>query len=604
MIQSRLFAGAAVAALAFAFAGAASAQTYSRLVVFGDSLSDNGNLYLATGGTNPPSPPYFQGRFSNGPVFTELLGFTPLQRGATGATTGNVNNAFGGARTDFAASPPGMRLQLQGYLARGGVFGAQDLVTVWGGANDIFQGIPVAAVNPNPIGTIQTIATTAAQNIGTITGQVTSAGAGTVLVANLPNLAYTPQFLTSPAFTLADTASVTFNSVLYGQLQAVAATTNSNVILMDVARASDFIRANPGALGFTNVTQPCLNTTTGAVCSNPDQYLYWDTVHPTAAGHRFLAGLATDYLYYGDLATPYAHMAETGVDHRQQSLERGFDRLDDGETAAGETNVSLLVDLQETTSDADGFSPEGETRSSSVRLAADHGLSEGLRVGGMLSYSDADVVVGPLDFTVRTLGGDLFAGWRREGVFFNAAAGVGFDEYQDFARQTPVAGFINRAGRTDGWSMGARLQTGLWAQAGALRLSPRVTLNALRTETESFQEDGPGARHRLEERTVGGVSGEIALRAEAELSQGVRVFGEVGYRDWLTSSFEDLQVSLVDNTANTLAVESDTAEGAMLVDVGVSGMVMGRFRVGAGYRGRLGDRTESHAGLLSVSVRY
>jgi len=75
--MSRFLRGAALAVLTVAAAGAmasaASAQTYGRLVVFGDSLSDNGNLYAISG--QPTSPPYFQGRFSNGPVFTELLGF-------------------------------------------------------------------------------------------------------------------------------------------------------------------------------------------------------------------------------------------------------------------------------------------------------------------------------------------------------------------------------------------------------------------------------------------------------------------------------------------------------------------------------------------------
>jgi phospholipase/lecithinase/hemolysin len=45
-----------------------------RLYVFGDSLSDTGNVYRATGRTTPPDPPYFRGRFSNGPVWVEHLG--------------------------------------------------------------------------------------------------------------------------------------------------------------------------------------------------------------------------------------------------------------------------------------------------------------------------------------------------------------------------------------------------------------------------------------------------------------------------------------------------------------------------------------------------
>lgn len=41
-------------------------NTYSQLVFFGDSLSDNGNVFTATGGLYRPG-----GRFSNGPVAAE-----------------------------------------------------------------------------------------------------------------------------------------------------------------------------------------------------------------------------------------------------------------------------------------------------------------------------------------------------------------------------------------------------------------------------------------------------------------------------------------------------------------------------------------------------
>ena len=117
--MSRFITGGAVAALALAacaFAGSASAQTYNRLVVFGDSLSDNGNLYLISGGTQPPSPPYYQGRFSSGRVWTELLGFNAAN--FNGSVTGSINYAFGGSRTDASAGVPfGMLNQLSRYTA-------------------------------------------------------------------------------------------------------------------------------------------------------------------------------------------------------------------------------------------------------------------------------------------------------------------------------------------------------------------------------------------------------------------------------------------------------------------------------------------------------
>jgi outer membrane lipase/esterase len=142
-MRRQLLAGAALACAALA-AGSAAAQTvanqtYSRVVVFGDSLTDNGNLFRLTGGREPASPPYFQGRFSNGPTFVELLGFN---LGGFGTATGSTSYAFGGARTDTSQSPPGLRTQLGAYLAGGGQFGPNDLVIVYGGANKHLPGRP------------------------------------------------------------------------------------------------------------------------------------------------------------------------------------------------------------------------------------------------------------------------------------------------------------------------------------------------------------------------------------------------------------------------------------------------------------------------------
>ena len=67
----RLFATAALAA-----ATAAHAGPFSDMVVFGDSLSDTGNvasLTTAVFGSTFPAYPGAVGRFSNGPVWVETL---------------------------------------------------------------------------------------------------------------------------------------------------------------------------------------------------------------------------------------------------------------------------------------------------------------------------------------------------------------------------------------------------------------------------------------------------------------------------------------------------------------------------------------------------
>ena len=67
------FALAACCSGALMSGSAAHAAQFSAEYVFGDSLSDVGNVYLATGGIEPASP-YVDGQFSNGPVWAQDLG--------------------------------------------------------------------------------------------------------------------------------------------------------------------------------------------------------------------------------------------------------------------------------------------------------------------------------------------------------------------------------------------------------------------------------------------------------------------------------------------------------------------------------------------------
>jgi outer membrane lipase/esterase len=171
---------------------AASAQSYSRLVTFGDSLSDNGNLFATTG--QPPAP--YNQRFTNALVWSEYL-FGPARgfvaTNPANVNSGNINFAFGGARTDLAPNSngpiPSTGTQIGAFLANGGRFGAADLVSLWGGANNLFQGIPVAAANPGTATTVMTgVANSAAADIGNQVRQMAAAGARNILVFNLPGL--------------------------------------------------------------------------------------------------------------------------------------------------------------------------------------------------------------------------------------------------------------------------------------------------------------------------------------------------------------------------------------------------------------------------------
>ena len=155
---------------------------FSSFWVLGDSLSDNGNLFEVTGETRPASPPYAEGRFSNGRVWNEdiLSEFTDAFRP-------NRNFAFGGARTEGGDSPDlGTQLGLFTAAATP-VLGANPLVSLWFGANDLFNSIGVS----DAVKTAEDAAdrvTTAAQFLKD------TQGVDDFLIFNIPDLGLTPSY--------------------------------------------------------------------------------------------------------------------------------------------------------------------------------------------------------------------------------------------------------------------------------------------------------------------------------------------------------------------------------------------------------------------------
>ncbi|HYD27370.1 autotransporter domain-containing protein [Brevundimonas sp.] len=611
--MSRFLRNAAAAALTVAaigaFASTASAQSYGRLVVFGDSLSDNGNLYAISG--QPTSPPYFQGRFSNGPVFTELLGFNAGRYTAGAPVTGSVNYAFGGARTDNAALPPGMRNQLLAYTGGGGTFGANDLVSVLGGANNLFQQLTAFAVLPpaqqavtNPQSFVQPTALAAAADINFIVNSVAGAGAGTVLVSNLPRLGITPQFNQgsgAPLGPLADFAGTTFNSALSAGLFTVAANNpDSNIILMDLYKISDTLAGSPGLFGLTNARDACFNQVTLTVCSNPDSYLYWDSVHPTAAGHRLIAALANDYLYYGDLGAQSAVQAETGFRQREDLLDLASEGLSARGAWEPGTHVTFgaLYDSVET--DARGVVAAAEATGWGGRVGLDHVMSGSARFGLAGTFRTAEVEAGLMDFDVQTYAFDIYAGWRSGGMFVNATVGGSIDHYDDITRVTSLAPVVH-SGETDGGSLGARLQAGTWFEMGGIALSPRAALNFVSTDVNGYVEQGIAAQYEYEDRTVQAASGEISLRAEGG-GNGTNFWIEGGYRDTFGDSSDAVRVGIAGNPAQVLERDiEDPFGGSMIASAGLEADV-GPGTVSFGYRGRFGDAADSHVGAITFRL--
>lgn len=264
-----------------ALTSVAHAGTFGYIAVFGDSLSDNGNLQAAVG--YPPAP-YFNGRMTNGLVAVENLalkvGSPLLDYAWIGATTGVGNVVDNGTTTSFGAfGLPGMSTVF-GAAAAALPNKSGALFVLWGGPNDLISYLNTPALVPGAI-------TNAVSNLSTIALSLEAMGAQHILVPNMPDLGLTPRVLAlgPGASAGATAASDAFNALLAASLPA-------GVTMFDTAAFLRAIDNNPSAYGFTNVTDACFDGVT--VCADPGQYLFWDDIHPTAAadillGERFAA---------------------------------------------------------------------------------------------------------------------------------------------------------------------------------------------------------------------------------------------------------------------------------------------------------------------------
>lgn len=287
----------AIAASALLAAAPAAAGPYSSLTVFGDSLSDTGNVALATAGAIP-APPYAPGRFSDGPNWIDALAAgLGLPSGALPALGGGSNYAFGGARTGTApAAVPGVLAQVAGMWApkpSSAVADAGGLYVVVGGGNDMRDAR--MAVGGTDV-TRQAAAEAAAKNIADSVALLAGRGARTVMISTLPDLGATPEAVFLGKVSESADASARYNAAvrsIEGLLESLFATLD--VIVFDMAGIAADIRANPAAYGFSNVGLPCdlfppfAGGPTGGACSRS---LFSDSLHPSAAAHAILGAAA------------------------------------------------------------------------------------------------------------------------------------------------------------------------------------------------------------------------------------------------------------------------------------------------------------------------
>ncbi|MEM9268317.1 MAG: SGNH/GDSL hydrolase family protein, partial [Pseudomonadota bacterium] len=289
-------------------ASVASATPYSSVFFFGDSLSDDGNLFDVTGGL-PPQP--YNERFTNGLVWTEFFDndFSVSENYAFGGA--QATNNFPGPGQDpatdltvdiipdldlqlglFTGVIPGAALGLTDPVKTVADAGSNPLAVIWLGANDIFNTFDdITLTTPER----EAIMQVAAQDVTNAVFALSTVGVSNVVVMNAGDVGVTPSYQLNLGGLLAGEATQlaqTFNTALSTGLASVRSVTGQTITEIDMFSLLQDLVANPADYGVSNVTEPCLWTNeladdrpvgTPPFCGPAvSSFAFFDGVHPTS----------------------------------------------------------------------------------------------------------------------------------------------------------------------------------------------------------------------------------------------------------------------------------------------------------------------------------
>ena len=534
---------AGVAALAVVLASQPVIAQNS-LIFFGDSLTDKERLYKATRALNaqnpgvrvlPPSPEYYQGRYSNGKTYAETL------PGLLGVPDSNVENfAFGGAESgDMNSHQSAAALlnllkvdalhQVDRAVSAGAV-GPDTLAVYFIGGND-YQN---RARRTNP----QTLVTTVIGNINTGISTLARAGQKNFVVLNLPNMGYTPA---SRSLGLSDALrrlTAAHNAALAQTVDGLETGLGVDITLVALDDLFDDILDNPGLYGLSDTQDYCSDFDNGVRdCSTPeatDSGLFYDNIHPTAHVHRITAEYVAAYLgMKADAGADVASrsmLATLSLRSQQRLVQSRLLSMRFGRTMGREAQEEKMGDH---TLYLVGDYGSGDRDGKSTRRGFDYAVKTGMlgmdwrlgqlvATGAAVGYSNADQSLdrgrgdADLESYFATVYGTFGSGGG--GPYADVGLGYSADDF-DFSRPTYFWPRPTASADVDGYTWFGLLNGGYDFKVGNTVFGPMIGGRISQSRIDPYTEDaGPMAisvRKTTIDSVVGYVGGQVTSRFES-----------------------------------------------------------------------------------------
>lgn len=272
-------------------------NTYSQVYIFGDSLSDTGNLASVIG--EFPFP-YYMNRVSNGPVavdvMSEMLGLDAQASLYLLGMNAGGNYAVAGARAS-GADAIDLDTQLLSFMVNHGFSAPSDaLYVIFIGGNDLRDLRMVADK-----ATVSTGINASLEKISQAIQQLNGIGAKHFFVINAPDIGVIPETrLIDQAIPDVDVArqaekiSKQFRVGVHETVERIEGELMLDIKEFDLYKYFNKLIKHADASGFTNTTDACFSSvsyTFNPDCNygqSADQFIFFDEIHPTRRVHEMI----------------------------------------------------------------------------------------------------------------------------------------------------------------------------------------------------------------------------------------------------------------------------------------------------------------------------
>jgi outer membrane lipase/esterase len=484
----------------------AQAQQFNSFVAIGDSLTDSGNIAhafsLPAGNSFTTNPD---------PVAAQIIAGA-FGLSANPSFSGGSDFAWGGAcvGTGPCENPgvPTLEIQIQQYLAaNGGHADPKGLYSYWGGANDIFGNLNAVA---GGLITPQVLAAHVAadgQLAAAQVDQLRSAGAGNVIVFNLPDIGSTPEFRGGPFQSTVSQVVLLYN----GQLNA-GLSGKTGIVSADMFGLFNEILASPAKFGFTNVTGMACSTGPGvggspnSVACGPASlagqlpytyapgtnlsYAFADGVHPTGGAHALIAQYVLAELSAPGTISMLGE-APLQVFETQSRVVRDEMQADMSHTRANGTMRTFAdFDYNHQRFDATVNSPSTSSHNSTLTFGADYAVNDEVTLGSATSiaYQDASFAGGGGFRNTEPLF-SAFGVWHSPDWYVSAQASIGQLNFNNVQRVFKLGALTRtESGDTSGSQTAFELAGGYFFHWGDIKSGPFASISHQRVRVGGYSE--------------------------------------------------------------------------------------------------------------------